>query len=543
MAVLILTGAIVALFLSESLVVKAEVRSYVAAVYEHRVILNPEPHVPNEREAALAHMSKNLDVFEVQAASAARQAAQIIVFPEDGIQGFNFTRTSIAGYLETVPDPRVVTWNPCTEPDRFPNTEVLQRLSCMAQKNHLFLVANMPDRQDCDNLTDPHCPPDGRYQFNTDVVFSDNGTLIARYHKQNLYFEAAFDTPPECEHITFTTPFAGKFGVFTCFDTLFYEPVLTLVKDMGVRQFVFPTAWMNQLPLLAAVQFQQSFSYATGITLLAANIQAKDLGMTGSGIFTPWHAVCHHDMERETGKLLVSKVPVLDPSMMEDGEESSRLKLIPFSGHSKHRSRSEELAEEHADPSWSMSGSQFDVHEQKKSTESDHCLAEDLGCSERVISEANTFNSIMMYDNFTFVPLRGVEGNLKVCDGSLCCHLWFQRSGPEEELYALGAFQGLHVVHGTYYLEVCALVRCTGTEFGSCGGEIENAQTVVDFRLQGTFSTPHIYPGVLGSEMTLDRPDESGWESKSEFYMTRKGMATGLVTAVLYGRVYEKDDE
>ncbi|XP_030644757.1 biotinidase-like [Chanos chanos] len=539
MAVLILTTAFVALFLSEGLVLKAEVPSYIAAVYEHHVILNPDPRVQLEREAALVHMNKNLDVFEEQAASAAKQGAQIIVFPEDGILGFNFTRTSIVGYLETVPDPKVVTWNPCTEPDRFPNTEVLQRLSCMALKNHLFLVANMPDRQDCDNLTDPHCPPDGRYQFNTDVVFSDNGTLIARYHKQNLYFEAAFDTPPECEHITFTTPFAGKFGVFTCFDILFYEPVLTLVKDMGVRQLVFPTAWMNQLPLLAAVQFQRSFSYATGITLLAANTQAKELGMTGSGIYTPWHAVYHHDKEGKSGKLLVSKVPVLDPSMMEDGGDISKLKLVPFSGHSKHRSRSDKL---HADPSWFIGDSQFDVHGQQKHM-SERGLAGDMQCSERVLSEPPTFNSIMMYDNFTFVPLQGVEGNLKVCDGSLCCHLWFQRSGPEEELYALGAFQGLHVVHGTYYLEVCALVRCTGTEFGSCGGGIEHAQTVVDFRLQGTFSTPHIYPGVLGSEMTLDRPDESGWESKSEFYMTRKGMATGLVTAVLYGRVYEKDDE
>ncbi|XP_030644764.1 biotinidase [Chanos chanos] len=524
MAVFILTTAFVALFLSEGLVVKAEVPSYIAAVYEHHVILNPEPHVPIEREAALVHMNKNLDVFEEQAASAAKQGAQIIVFPENGLHGFKFTRTSIVGYLETVPDPSVVTWNPCTEPDRFPNTEVLQRLSCMAQKNHLFLVANMPNRQNCDNLTDPHCPPDGRYQFNTNIVFSDNGTLIARYNKLNLYFEKEYDTPPECEHVTFTTPFAGKFGIFTCFDILFYEPVLTQVK-MGVRQFVFPTAWMNKLPLLAGIHFQRSFSYATGITLLAANTQAKELGMTGSGIYTPWHAVYHHDKEAKSGKLLVSKVPVLDPSMMEDGEESSKLKLVPFSGHSKHRS---------------TAASQFDVQEQQKHM-SERCLSGDMQCRERLLSEPPTFISNMMNDNFTFVPLQGVEGNLKVCDGSLCCHLWFRRSGPEEELYALGAFRGIHAPRGTYYLEVCALVRCTGTEFRSCGGGIENAQTVVDFRLQGTFSTPHIYPGVLGSEMTLDRPDESGWENKSEFYMTRKGMATGLVTAVLYGRVYEKD--
>ena len=46
-------------------------RSYVAAVYEHFVYLNPKPHVPLSRAAALEHMKKNLDVYEAQAALAA----------------------------------------------------------------------------------------------------------------------------------------------------------------------------------------------------------------------------------------------------------------------------------------------------------------------------------------------------------------------------------------------------------------------------------------------------------------------------------------
>uniref|UniRef100_A0A4W4FT21 Biotinidase n=1 Tax=Electrophorus electricus TaxID=8005 RepID=A0A4W4FT21_ELEEL len=460
----------------------AEETLYVAAVYEHRVILNPRPGVPLRRRAALEHMEKNLHAFAEQAALAALQGAHILVFPEDAIHGFNYTRASVASYLETVPDPEEVTWSPCADPGRFSNTEVLRRLSCMARKNRLFLVANMPDRQPCSRASDPLCPPDGQYQFNTDVVFSDNGTLVARYHKQNLYFEAAFDTPPRNKYVTFTTPFAGRFGVFTCFDILFREPAVTLVRDMGVRQLVYPTAWMNQLPLLAAVQFQRSFSYSAGVTLLAANVRAAALGMTGSGIFTPWEAVYHHDStEGEQGRLLVSRVPVLDP--------------LAVVGHAT-------FSEEPTPP----------------------------------------FTSTMMYDNFTLVLLQGREGNLTACDGSFCCHLLFRRSDPpEEELYALGAFDGLHVVHGTYYLEVCALVKCPGQHKGSCGGETERAQTLIDFQLDGIFSTEHVYAGVLGSGMTLDRPDQSGWQSGGRFYMKRRGMTTGLVTAVLYGRVYEKD--
>lgn len=50
---------------------------YVAAVYEHNVILNPAPRVPLSRLEALRHLSTNLDIYEEQAARAAFQV-QII---------------------------------------------------------------------------------------------------------------------------------------------------------------------------------------------------------------------------------------------------------------------------------------------------------------------------------------------------------------------------------------------------------------------------------------------------------------------------------
>lgn len=47
--------------------------SYIAAVYEHNVILNPAPHVQLSRIQALRHLHMNLDIYEEQAARAARQ--------------------------------------------------------------------------------------------------------------------------------------------------------------------------------------------------------------------------------------------------------------------------------------------------------------------------------------------------------------------------------------------------------------------------------------------------------------------------------------
>lgn len=130
------------------------------------------------------------------------QGAHILVFPEDGLQGFNYSRSSIRSFLETIPDPRQESWNPCTEPRRHNSTEVrnfpglrrttqkpffleadwfrfwpvfrqvLQRLSCMAHRHGLYLVANMAGRQPCPLSSAPgRCPPDGQWHFNTNVVF------------------------------------------------------------------------------------------------------------------------------------------------------------------------------------------------------------------------------------------------------------------------------------------------------------------------------------------------------------------------------------
>ncbi|KAM8884284.1 biotinidase isoform 2-T2 [Synchiropus picturatus] len=404
--------------------------TYTAAVYEHHPVLNPQPWLASSRLAALQHVKKNLDVYEEQAALAAQQGAQILVFPEDGLQGFKFSRSSISSYLESIPDPQQETWNPCTEPGRHDGTEVLQRLSCMARRNGIYLVANMADVQPCPLPSDPSapCPPDGHWQFNTNVVFrytvntsvtpmmlvlclslsrSSEGALVARYHKNNLYFEAAFDAPPRPEVVTFETPFAGKFGLITCFDILFDRPTLTLLEQ-GVRQLIFPAAWMNQLPLLDLIQFQRAFSLGSNITLLSPNIRSDALLMTGSGIYWPSGAVYHHARlgDPEEGKLLVASVPLLEPL----GQNTSEIYSSPAPGYCRR----------------------------------DGCPA-----------SPPYFTSTMMHDPFKFVLLSDLEGELGVCDGAFCCHLQYTLSPQEgdQELYALGVFAGTHTVNGRYAVQ------------------------------------------------------------------------------------------
>ncbi|KAM9383747.1 biotinidase [Pholidichthys leucotaenia] len=493
-----------------------ELNSYVAAVYEHRVVLNPEPHIPLSRRDALSHMLKNLDIYEKQAARAAQQGAQILVFPEDGLHGFNYTRSSIAGYLETVPDPQEESWNPCTEPERHKNTEVLHRLSCMARQHNLYLVANMADLQPCPLKTSPTspCPPDGHWQFNTNVVFSSNGLLVARYHKHNLYFEAAFDKPPHLEVITFDAPFAGRFGLITCFDILFHDPTITLLET-GVRQLIFPTAWMNQLPLLDSVQCQRAFSLGASVTLLAANIRDDRLIMTGSGIYTPFSATYHHAKkgDPEEGKLLVARVPILDPLWAGQSGDT--------------REAAGGVLMQSVEP-----------------TNSAYCHQHNCGTPPPAASY-QTFVSSMMYDPFKFVLLEKTEDNITVCDNAFCCRVQYKwiLQNSSKELYALGASAGTHTVNGRYALQVCAVVRCAGLENSSCGQEVEEAESKMDFLLEATFQTKYVYPSVLASHLVLEQPDKLEKSENGKVTMKHSSMSGGLVTACLYGRMYHLDNE
>ncbi|XP_009687129.2 pantetheinase isoform X1 [Struthio camelus] len=464
--------------------------SFTAAVYEHSVILPALANEPPSPDDALALMNKNMDILEGAIKEAARQGAHIIVTPEDGIYGWRFTREAIYPYLEDIPDPEV-NWIPCTDPKRFAPAPVQERLSCMARNNSIYVVANIGDKKSC-NSSDPSCPRDGRYQYNTDVVFDSEGKLIARYHKYNLFMsETQFNIPKEPETVTFETPF-GKFGIFTCFDILFREPAVVLVSKLQVDTVLFPTAWMNVLPFLTAVEFHSAWAMGMGVNLLSANTHNTGLAMTGSGIYAPDGArAYYYNMKTEDGHLLVAQL-------------SSHPRISPAYPPAVN---------------WSS-------------------YAQSI---ERFSPNDHDFSGLIFHDRFTFTELTKPEGNLTVCQKVLCCHLNYKMAEKQEdEVYVLGAFDGLHVVEGQYYLQICTLLKCKSTDLKSCGQPMETAQTKFDtFSLSGTFGTHYVFPEVLYSGVQL-APGE--FEVLSDGRLINKiGPTKPVITVTLFGRWYEKD--
>ncbi|KAM9679278.1 pantetheinase isoform 2-T2 [Dama dama] len=460
--------------------------TFIAAVYEHAVILPNATPVPVSPEEALAVMNRNLDLLEGAVTSASKQGAHIIVTPEDGIYGFNFTRESIYPYLEDIPDPQV-NWIPCDNPDRFGRTPVQQRLSCLAKDNSIYVVANIGDKKSC-NASDPQCPPDGRYQYNTDVVFDSKGKLVARYHKQNLFLnEDQFNAPKEPEVVTFNTTF-GKFGIFTCFDILFHDPAVTLVRESRVDTILFPTAWMNVLPHLSAIEFHSAWAMGMKVNFLASNLHYPLKKMTGSGIYAPDSPrAFHYDMKTEKGKLLLAQLD----------------------------------SHPHPTPvvNWASYASGVKAHS--------------MGNQE--------FTGIIFFDEFSFLELKGIEGNYTVCQKDLCCHLSYKMSEKRsDEVYALGAFDGLHTVEGTYYLQICTLLKCRTTDLDTCGDSVETASTRFEmFSLSGTFGTQYVFPEVLLSEIQL-APGEFQVSSDGRLF-SLKPTSGPVLTVTLFGRLYEKD--
>ena len=157
------------------------------------------PCLGNLSNSPATNVALTMTVFERLAQQAGAQGAEIIVFPELVLYwaGEMEGRGGIYAYSETVPMvqngiPRIV---PATN-SSYPPTSTLRRLSELAKNSGLVVVANMVDRQPCQPAPGTYCPADGRFQFNTDVVFGPSGELLAKYHKSHLIGETpALDEP------------------------------------------------------------------------------------------------------------------------------------------------------------------------------------------------------------------------------------------------------------------------------------------------------------------------------------------------------------
>ncbi|XP_064599350.1 pantetheinase-like [Liolophura sinensis] len=488
------------LFFNASYPKTSTTTTYRAAVYEHVPVYQHDPKEVISREQALGIMRKNLVVYDKQSRLASEQGAVIIVFPEDGIYGFDHTRKSIRPYLEHIPDPNWWTWNPCDHPKALRGTEVQHALSCMAKTYGLYLVANVGHMEECWSLFDTNCPLDGRYQYNTNVVYDPLGNLVARYHKYYLFGEPGFDVPPFREISYFDTPF-GRVGTFVCADILHRTPAVDLFQKFGIRHVALTTAWETTLPYMTPVTVQQGYAVASGVNLLAADTQYLTFDLGGSGIYSGSETLKYvYNTQTDTGKLLVADVPIY-PKVRLPGSGIENKASAPSVGHPASNYKNENS------------------------------------------SRNPYFNTSMLGDEFTFVILEDTEDDVQVCSDSMCCSLQYEfREKHPNEVYALGVFQGLHTDKLKIYNQICSVVKCRNSDKLSCGQSSKRAKSTFNrFELQGTFDAGMVYPYVLTVNRNQIKLSLTEWRYEYGKITSVAGFHDALLTATLYGRCFSKD--
>ena len=144
----------------------------------------------------------NIARMEVHIKAARAESADIIVFSEGALGIANFTTSAgvpdnggvaSGGLAEPIPEPRGRHIIPCLDGSTVASAPALHALSCLARKYNITVVFDMGDKVGCDvypyhpSVACSKCPPEGFFRFNTQVALSEEGVLLAKYHKTHPY--------------------------------------------------------------------------------------------------------------------------------------------------------------------------------------------------------------------------------------------------------------------------------------------------------------------------------------------------------------------
>lgn len=243
------SGLIIGLCLL-SMVLAAAEGEYRAAVAEHDVF------VSSDGNDLLGDVSLNLDLYEELISVSKENHAHIVVFPEFGLNAFetNKDRSNLQQVAVSVPPEGTV---PCDTEQGDPG--ILRRMSCSARTNGISVLINVVSQIDCTPLDNSssalvdslegkpatECPEDGKFLFNTNVVFNERGEVAATYYKSHEWFPLmpAYNQPAVPDNATYVPAWgpASGFGIFTCFDIMWSTPaVSTYIDEMGLNHFLYP---------------------------------------------------------------------------------------------------------------------------------------------------------------------------------------------------------------------------------------------------------------------------------------------------------------
>lgn len=487
-----------------------------AASYEHILIGYEEDDI--NPDDPLEYVRLNMDAFRLATEAAKGEKADIIVFPEDSLVGEgpirgvpgSAWRDGIALQAEDVPDPRSTDQPiiPCDNSD-FDDRPILQNLSCIAAENKIYLVTCLADIKQCtpSNITqDGECREDGFLMYNTQVAFDRKGTLVARYHKYHLYGEYFFDVPKEQEFIYFDTDFGARVGLYICFDRIFRDPMIGLVKDHNVTMMALSTFFFDEHPFLVSHQIDQFQSTRLGVNIVSANAKYLSTGTSGAGIFSPkYTALSDHDV----GK----------------GSRSTRPRLLIAN---LPRNPNSKLGTCDPDP-WSIGISKYAVRPAQK--------------YDAYWTNFTVYNSIELTEE--------KNDNVTICDGDFCCSLKYemkakkkrnhrQQVDDDDASYYFAVTNRTRVTYATsqygWAEQVCLIVRYN---LSTNKYPLDNGREFKILEMKSdNFETNYVYASALSNDMKLIANKDIQLNQLNQLTIKSK---KPIIMAGLYGRLYDRD--
>lgn len=136
-----------------------------------------------------------------------------------------FHELVVPGLVQFVTTDNTNTWKAGAEPIPGPLTE---RLCALARQTGMWLVPGSMYEQDADKL------------YNTAIVISPHGEIIAKYRKMFPWLPYESGTAEGDQFCVFDIPDVGRFGLCICYDMWFPEVSRTLAW-MGAEVILQPT--------------------------------------------------------------------------------------------------------------------------------------------------------------------------------------------------------------------------------------------------------------------------------------------------------------
>jgi hypothetical protein len=83
-------------------------------------------------------------------------------------------RQAAKRFLITVPE---IGRNPCNDKE---GSQEVQDLSCSSKTHKIYVVVNLGEIRECSSANNLNCPSDGVFQYNTNLAFDNEGTIVAK---------------------------------------------------------------------------------------------------------------------------------------------------------------------------------------------------------------------------------------------------------------------------------------------------------------------------------------------------------------------------